>query len=236
MHVLYRHAFGVYLPLYSLYKRAGDRRKLKLLRGYVRPGMRVLDIGANVGFYTRVLSNLVGSEGSAHAFEPDPDNFARLKSTTRRCGNVMLTQAAVTAMSGNVRLFRSGSLNVDHRCYDSGDGREIVDVPSVAVDGYFLSNEAVDCIKIDIQGFEVSAFRGMRATLARSPRTLLVGEMWPFGLRMAGSSVDEYVGILRDMGFVSESFESGIVHSLLSHAHDEAFYTDIIASKGDLVA
>lgn len=53
---------------------------LHALRQYIQPGSVVLDIGANVGYFTAHISKLVGSAGRVHAFEPEPRNFSLLSS------------------------------------------------------------------------------------------------------------------------------------------------------------
>lgn len=57
---LYRHAYPLYKPLYGLYKALLDRGERAILRRVVRPGMTVVDIGANIGVYSRFLAGLVG--------------------------------------------------------------------------------------------------------------------------------------------------------------------------------
>ncbi|MBK7140367.1 MAG: hypothetical protein IPH74_15715 [Bacteroidetes bacterium] len=55
-----------------------------------------MDIGTNIGFYTEIVSKLVGSTGKIHAFEPDSLNFQRLQKKLLGCSNVNLVQKAVS--------------------------------------------------------------------------------------------------------------------------------------------
>ena len=75
---LFHRVYFLYKPLYSLYKTVLDRGERTILRRIVRPGMMVVDIGANIGVYSRFLAGLVGVDGKVIAFEPSPDNFNRL--------------------------------------------------------------------------------------------------------------------------------------------------------------
>lgn len=68
------------------------------------PGDIALDLGANVGLVTRQIA---ATGATVHAFEPDPDTFARLSETCRDFSNVILHQAAVSATPGTVRLYRA---------------------------------------------------------------------------------------------------------------------------------
>jgi FkbM family methyltransferase len=196
---LYRRWPSLYLPLYTLYKRVSDRSEFRAMRAAIRPGMRCVDVGANVGVVTRHLARLVGPSGSVLAFEPSPENFAVL--SRRRWGpNVRLVQAAVGATSGQTTLFVSDDLNVDHRTYATERARRRVPVPQVRLDDA-VGEAAVDFVKMDIQGYEVEALRGMSGLLRRSGRLAMIVEFWPWGLRQAGATPDELLALLGDAGF-----------------------------------
>ena len=81
---LFRHAFPVYRTLYEQYKQRAERAVIASIHAWVRRGDRVADIGANIGFYTALLSERVGPAGAVYAFEPEPLNFARLAARTAR--------------------------------------------------------------------------------------------------------------------------------------------------------
>jgi FkbM family methyltransferase len=231
MNLLYRHAYPVYLPLYSAYKRIAERSKIRLINSCVKSGMTALDIGANIGFYTRVLSDHVGGSGRVHAFEPNADNMTRLQRGTRSRANVTLNRCAVAAQSGTAKLYLSSELNVDHRTFSTNETRQTIEIPTVAIDDYFDKNEIIDFIKIDVQGFEHWVLQGMRQTLERSPHVVLLSELLPWGLRQSGASVSSYVQLLREYGFrlTEGSFEE--CERLSAKENDPFFYTDIVAVK-----
>ena len=99
---LYEHCYPLYEPMYFTWKSFTDRRERKLLGELIRPGMTVVDVGANVGAYTRFLADLTGASGGVHAFEPSPRNFNRLQYATARLPNVTANQAAVGERSGTI--------------------------------------------------------------------------------------------------------------------------------------
>jgi FkbM family methyltransferase len=175
-----------------------------LIVSEIKPGDVVLDVGANLGYYTLLLARLVGAEGKVFAFEPDPNNFRLLKKNVRANGyrNVVLVQKAVADRSAVTRLHLSPDNKGDHRLYDSGDGRPVINVETVALDDYFADHEgAIDFIKIDIQGSEAAALRGMERLLQRHPALKLVSEFWPSGLRRNGADAGHYLGQLCRHGF-----------------------------------
>jgi FkbM family methyltransferase len=170
----------------------------------LRPGDTVLDVGANIGYFTLHFARLVGPHGRVFAFEPDPANFALLKRNVAVNGyrNVELVPAAVSDRTGATHLFRSDSNAGDHRAYDSADGRAAVAVETVALDRYLdRPGLRIDFIKMDIQGSEWHALRGMRGLLARHPRLKMLMEFWPVGLRRCGASAAAVLGLLEEAGF-----------------------------------
>ena len=75
---------------------------MKLIEG----GMVVIDIGANVGYYTLLAAEKVGGHGKVFAFEPEPSRYALLEKNVRINGlkNVILVQQAVSNKTGTARL------------------------------------------------------------------------------------------------------------------------------------
>lgn len=199
---LYHYAFPVYRPVYSLFKRRQDRHELALLTKLVKPGHRVLDIGANIGFYARRLSLLVGSQGEVHCFEPDAVNFAHLKRATSGLVNVYANHKAVGPATEQIHIYTSKELNVDHRTYRPEEYDQELTVDCVSIDDYLGANLNIDLIKIDIQGFEFQAMQGMLRVLEHNPRLLIISEFWPYGLRVAGSSAMTYFRFLESKGFI----------------------------------
>lgn len=159
-----------------------------LLQALIRPGDQVLDIGANMGYYTALLADWVGAEGMVHAVEPDPDNFALLDANTQdfqRKGRVRLHALALSEATGTAKLFRSKDNVGMHRLYDSicCDG-SFTEVPVCRGDDLALA--PLDFIKIDIEGYEIFALRGLNNTLANSPNIKILCEFSPISMMEAG--------------------------------------------------
>lgn len=176
----------------------------ELVQREIKRGDVVLDLGANIGYYTLMFARLVGSEGKVYAFEPDPTNFALLRKNVRANGytNVELAQKAVSNTNGKLKLYLSEENWGDHRIYDSHDGRKFVEVESVRLDDYFQGYQGeINFIKMDIQGAEGGAVLGMVDLLEKYPNLKLISEFWPIGLKRFGMDPLEYLQLLLKQNF-----------------------------------
>lgn len=185
-------------------KEAYEPFETELLKKLIHKGEVVLDIGANIGYYTLLFAGLVGQEGKVYAFEPYPANFSLLKRNIRANGfpGVTAVPRAVSRQTGEGRLYLSRVNHGDHRLYDSGDGRKSIEVETVALDDFFKdSEEKIDWIKMDIQGAEGGAIQGMPLLLQRNETLKIVTEFWPFGLQHFGTDPQRYLQLLREHGF-----------------------------------
>jgi FkbM family methyltransferase len=225
----------VYLWKYRLFQSGG--REQSFLRSRLRPGMRVVDIGANLGVYAHVFARAVGPTGEVIAFEPDPTLHAELAAAARRNGLPQLRAEpfAVGAAAGRDTL-APGLLNSGDNRLSTGE-REgaapagLVHTPIVSLDDH-LQGRAVDFIKMDVQGWEVHALRGMTRTLAANPSLELYIELWPYGLRQSGTSAEELLALLADQGFqvtLQGQADGAKPPDLAALAQSEWWFTDLHA-------
>jgi FkbM family methyltransferase len=174
------------------------------VQNLVRPGDAVLDLGAHIGYYTLLLARWVGPYGRVVAFEPDPTNFALLQRNVAANGyrHVELFNRAAADRSGPTLLYLSSDNAGDHRVWAPTEARPSVAVETVELDRLFGdADRHFDFIKMDVQGAEYAAARGMRGLLGRPGRRYLVTEYWPLGLRSAGAEPADYLGLLEELGF-----------------------------------
>ena len=180
----------------------------KILGGLVREGGVVLDVGANIGYYTLQFARQVGANGHVFAFEPDAANFELLGKNLQVNGyaNVTLIKQAVSNYNGPTRLYLSARNRGDHRTYQSDEHRESTEIQSIRLSDHFKAvNQPIDLIKMDIQGAEYQAFLGMQELLLRNPGVVLVTEFWPYGIRRSGAPPQAYLELIAGSGF--ELFE-----------------------------
>ncbi|OGM11051.1 hypothetical protein A2Z22_03610 [Candidatus Woesebacteria bacterium RBG_16_34_12] len=190
---------------FEILMRWNERESVKLCRELVKPGMTVIDIGAHIGYYTRLLSELVGSSGRVFAFEAHPDNYAVVKQNlrARKYSNVEMYNCAVSDQKGKMQLYVSpGSSNHSLLAgYTEASGT--IDVESITIDS-FLSEKgikSVDFMKIDVEGAEPLVLAGMRQTIVSSHRLSLLIEYNPQALQSGNIIPEEFLRDLREMDF-----------------------------------
>lgn len=174
-----------------------------LMKEHIKPGMKVLDIGANIGYHTLQISRWVGRTGQVIAFEPDPENYRLLKKNLEAnlCTNVTIFQNAVSNFEGELKLFFCEENRGDHRIFDSGDKRNFFIVESVKLDKFFESEEKFDVIKIDIQGAEPLAFAGMTKFLSRHEKLIVFCEFFPDVFTHYRTKPLEFLDLIESYGF-----------------------------------
>lgn len=169
----------------------------------VRPGDTVLDIGANIGYYTLLFARQTGPQGTVIAFEPDPDNFALLKKNVEANGyqNVELVQKAVSNENGAITLYLDQKYKGNHRIRPFDGASRSIEIEAVALQDFLKDRaEEIDLIKIDIEGAEPMALESMAETLKKGTTTI-VTEFYPKALKECGNDPGAYLAFLTECGF-----------------------------------
>ncbi len=176
----------------------------EVFRSFIKPGMKIADIGAHIGYFTVMAADLVRSSGMVYAFEPDPKNVALLSRSVsaNRCMNVIVEHTAVSDKVGVETLFldRSnlGNMSFSARNIPAGASGGSITVATTTLDEYF-SGLPLDVIKIDVQGAEGRVFECGKETLTKV--RLVLAEFWPFGLRNMGTEPRAFLEMFVRAGF-----------------------------------
>lgn len=216
-----RHLINLLKWIHRRFKRRGGnialpRMRFKVISRIIRTGLTdtfvaeisegdvVIDVGANIGYYSILASELTGQSGSVYAFEPDSKHFAKLVNhlEMNRCRNVVVENRGLSEKTEMLRLYLSEDNSSDHSTYPVA-GRHSADVPGVSLDDYCRQHELgrVDFIKIDVQGFEPVVLRGMSETLERNRQVRVLTEFWPNGIERARRDPAAYLAAFEDLGF-----------------------------------
>lgn len=221
-----------------------EARETELVSRLIRPGFVVLDLGANIGYYSLLFAKLVGPNGHVFAFEPDPATFELLQRNINEnhCSNVTAFPLAVSNASCGARLYRDRFNNLDHRVIQPEQECTIVEVEAVRLDEFlpgYLSG-TIDFVKMDIQGAEGMALTGMRTLLTKPDRIMLLTEYWPMGLEESGVGSEAFLRELHLMGFRVFDLQGGasscgetIVHDLMRrYPKANPTHTNLLCIRG----
>ncbi len=221
-----RQGFRMSLDLRQLVDRAiycqGEWEPLEtaLFAQILRPGDRVADVGANIGWFSLLAARLVGPGGQVDSFEANRDTFALLQDnlSLNACGNVTAHCLAVGETAGLARIAprEAGNAGADGVELASGGADA---VPLVRLDEV-LAEAPLRLIKLDIEGWEAKALRGAEGLLRRAEAPDLVFEFTPEFLSAAGDSPRELVTWLGAL-----DYQVQVVDKAGMHAPDEALYT-----------
>ena len=171
------------------------------------------------------------------SFEPDNKNFNHLCQSTKGLSNVQIHQKAVASKTQKMVLYTSRELNVDHRTYKPEKFDQEIEIEAVNLDEFLKNCQQIDVIKIDIQGFEMDAIKGMRHILTNNHNIRILSEFWPYGLKMSGYSAIEYYENLVNLGFDIFMFtEKGLIFLNIDAVQgmmllDKKHYFNIYASR-----
>jgi len=167
---------------------------------HLREGMTVMDVGANLGLYSLLISRAVGPSGKVYAFEPVPEIFARLKEhiALNNATNVIPVPIALSDEKGTVKMSVAGCGSSFFR-HLSG---EFVEVQVERLDDFVEREgiEKVDAIKIDVEGAELRVIRGADKTIRRDKPILMV-EIQAATLQAAGTTPEELFKTIVGYGY-----------------------------------
>jgi len=175
-----------------------------VFRDRLRPGMHVLDIGANIGYYTMLAASLVGPTGSVTAIEPNPAS-AKLLEASRRANsfdNVIVAQVAAGRALGLLVLHGSfGNVMTSAAPDDAAALINSTTVPTFRVDDLIPRNKKIDFVKIDVEGAEYNALLGASELIKRCHPTI-VSEFSPSTMPgISGIDGRGYLRFLLEFGY-----------------------------------
>ena len=185
---------------YLAYKAMFEARSANRLKPYVEPGTTVIDVGANIGFFTTKFASWVGGQGRVLAIEPETNNLRVLKRRLTRLRleeRVIVIEGVAAERVGTFNLVRNPGHPGDHKLGENGDA-----VPGWTLDSLIESYDvpSVSLIKIDVQGAELRVVQGAQALLRRDQPGLLI-EIDPAALAAMGASTQALIDALSALGY-----------------------------------
>lgn len=194
-----------------------ERSESAFLSKYISKGSICIDIGANVGYFTNMFSDLVGENGKVIAIEPVPQNAQLISinlAMNDYANRAILVNCAVGDKNEGVVKFDTTKetqygfvLNevVRPEIQYGNIGSKLIEVPIRTIDSILeeAKVEKVDVLKMDIEGFEMKALRGMEGFLSKkeSRPQLLFIELYDEHLIYYGNSVAEVISYLESFTY-----------------------------------
>ena len=196
-----------------------ERDTALLFKKITKPGMVVVDIGAHIGYFTRIFARLTGAHGHIYAFEADPENFDLLRKNTASLPQVKLFQLAVSDRVGSIDFYHSEDKTGCHSTIPADFRQKKLTVAAVDLDS-LLAQEGVprvDILKMDIEGGEALAIQGMKQVLTANPHIALVTEFNPECLMLAKLQPVDFLREISALGFKIFAITPGGLTPLTVH-------------------
>jgi FkbM family methyltransferase len=192
------------LASFLLNNRDYEAETREVIERQLREGDVFLDLGANIGFFTLLAGRIVGDSGRVIAFEPTPRTRAILQRNVTENGldgRVWIDERAITEKRGRAHFTVLSDSEYNSVVSDDRGGHTI-EVETISVDDYISDHgiSRVAMVKMDIEGQELPALRGMRETISENPWIKVIFEYHQ--ARLAESSVKGVAlfDLLRDYG------------------------------------
>jgi FkbM family methyltransferase len=183
--------------------------QISLMREHIKYGDNAIDIGANIGHHSVLLSKIVGAPGSVTCFEPQPFIYRVLNANLalNNCDNVRAHCVALGNTNGTAMMAPSdyeaddwnvGGLGISPKANLDGDKAYGIEVPVRRLDD--LVNHKVDFIKCDAQGFDFSALKGAERIL-HAYKPIILFEVAPIALALHDVNYKELYQYVIDFGY-----------------------------------
>jgi FkbM family methyltransferase len=202
---------------YFFYFEKYELEEIDLIKKYLKPGMTVLDIGANIGYLTLLMSNLVGPEGHVYSFEPNPTIYSRLGDNIGinpdlDDGRITTEKIALGASEDKMEFYCPinghegvGGLQDTKRAPLD----KVIEVKVNTLDNFVLEHniDRIDFIKMDVEGGEFDVIRGAKNTLKKM-NPIILFEATELNTAPYGYKVKDFLQYLENEGFTVKPSDS----------------------------
>lgn len=176
------------------------------IEGILKPGDVFVDLGANIGFFTLLAARLVGHEGKVFAFEPTPRTKEFLVKNVKEndfSDRVVIENFAISDRRDKV-MFNITALSECNSISTGEVGQyDIIEVDTISIDEYFLEKnlKRINCIKMDIEGQELQAIRGMEKINSRYQGIKIIFEYHKENIKKHNLQSIEFFNLLQSYGY-----------------------------------
>lgn len=169
----------------------------------IQPGDTVVDIGANIGYFSLLFSKFVGRSGKVLSFEPAPEIVKKLNRNLElnAADNVSVSQLALSDSDGTAKFFPGPNYNTGlSSLRESDQSRAWFNVELSRFDKIAADWSRITLVKIDVEGAELKVLRGMQHFL-QSKQPYLLLEVTDSFLRGLGDSAESLLELTSHLGY-----------------------------------
>jgi FkbM family methyltransferase len=187
-----------------LFKGVHEPMSTQVFKRLIEYGNCVVDVGANIGYFTLLAARLTGEQGRVFAFEPSKDNMTELLNniTLNNFQNIRASLTALSDYNGRSKFFLSTRESARHSLIQTHehDATEMVDVQKL--DDIIPENIPVHFIKTDTEGNELAVLKGAEQTIMRNHGIKLLFEVYFDALKANKVEIAElWSYVKKDLGF-----------------------------------
>lgn len=195
--------------MWLMYNYWVDWEEFHLIKDVVLPDDTVFDIGSNIGLYTLWISKYIKS-GKIHSFEPDTKNHSRFEKNVLLNGVqhvVVINKIGVSNNTGTIYLTQDRDVQ-NHVVFEKTQNS--VEIKTITLDEYCSKNGVgrIRYLKIDIEGFEMLAFKGAESLL-REGRIDIIQLEINNALANSGVTEQELIAYLKSFGYYLARYDIG---------------------------
>lgn len=202
----------------------------KTFKSLIKKGDVVVDVGANIGYYTLLSARAVGNKGKVFSFEPDLMNYSLLEKNVEINGykNIVLVKKAVSDKN-SIERFYINSPNTNSLIFSEDQSEKSINVETIKLDDYFNDNKIkiIKLVKLDIEGAEALALNGMKKLIRENKIISIITEYNPLFLRKQNINPNTFIKEIIDSGF-----EIKVIEGLEENINVDIFQLDNYIKKG----
>lgn len=195
-----------------------EKHPTNIFRRLLKPGDNVIDVGANIGYYSILAGTLIGKNGNVFAYEPVSSIYHRLLRNIDSYSNIKPKQAACGNTKGEINIYVAHDIcSSGSRISQPQEGQPLKQevVPIIRLDDE-LKDHKINLLKIDVEGYETEVILGAAELIKSNPEIKIFLEINRGLLNMAGSSPEKIFNLLTSFGLQPWKVEiTGNNYSLL---------------------
>ena len=175
-----------------------EPRETKKILKLIKPGDIVIDIGANIGYYTLIFAKLVGTKGKVYAFEPDRTNFELLSKNIilNNYKNTILINKALSDKEEPINFYLNPLNTANHKIYSGGKDMKTT-VICTTLNKFFKNKpKKISFVKIDVEGAEGKVIAGMNRLIEDGKIEKMMLEFIPSFISKIGTDPREMMNYL----------------------------------------